>query len=104
MSDAHNGGAGSPARAAPGVAFAGMSKEELMQFANDPFWVRIRWALFILFWLIWFGMIAGAVLVIITGAFFPLPFFSPSPSWLSLMNCKKYVFALLLSAEMPCEA
>ncbi|XP_029177815.1 neutral and basic amino acid transport protein rBAT isoform X2 [Nylanderia fulva] len=44
---------------------AGMSKEELMKFANDPFWVKMRWALFILFWLLWAGMLAGAVAIIV---------------------------------------
>merc|ERR1719228_2274691 len=24
-----------------------------MQYANDPFWVRLRWVLFIAFWVIW---------------------------------------------------
>ncbi|CAG0915130.1 unnamed protein product [Notodromas monacha] len=61
-----NGTTGSPTRAAPNVTFAGMSKEELMQYANDPFWVRLRWFLFIFFWLVWFGMIGGAVAVILT--------------------------------------
>ena len=32
------------------AVFAGMGKEELMRFANDPFWVRTRWILFSLFW------------------------------------------------------
>ncbi|XP_072744671.1 amino acid transporter heavy chain SLC3A1 [Anoplolepis gracilipes] len=45
-------------------ALAGMNKEELMKFANDPFWVKLRWALFILFWLLWAGMLAGAIAII----------------------------------------
>jgi solute carrier family 3 protein 2 len=47
------------------IAFAGMGKEELMKFANDPFWVRLRWFLFIFFWLLWVAMLAGAVTIII---------------------------------------
>ncbi|XP_070166605.1 amino acid transporter heavy chain SLC3A1 [Polyergus mexicanus] len=47
-------------------AFAGMSKEELMKFVNDPFWVRLRWVLFIFFWLLWAGMLAGAIAIIVT--------------------------------------
>jgi len=47
------------------IAFAGMGKEELMKFANDPFWVRLRWFLFISFWLLWAAMLAGAVTIII---------------------------------------
>lgn len=46
-------------------AFAGMGKEELMKFANDPFWVRTRWFLFILFWLLWLAMLAGAIAIIV---------------------------------------
>jgi solute carrier family 3 protein 2 len=46
------------------VVFSGMSKDELMKFANDPFWVRMRWFLFILFWLTWLAMLAGAISII----------------------------------------
>lgn len=42
-----------------------MTKEELMKYANDPFWVRLRWIFFIGFWLVWLGMLLGAVLIII---------------------------------------
>lgn len=45
--------------------FVGMGKEELMKFANDPFWVRLRWILFVGFWLLWAGMLVGAVLIIV---------------------------------------
>ncbi|PSN37701.1 hypothetical protein C0J52_16909 [Blattella germanica] len=47
------------------IAFVGMGKEELMKFANDPFWVRLRWFLFILFWLLWAAMLAGAIAIIV---------------------------------------
>lgn len=33
-----------------GQTFSGLNKEELMKYADDPFWVRLRWALFIIFW------------------------------------------------------
>lgn len=42
-----------------------MSKEELMKYANDPFWVRLRWICFVGFWAIWVGMLVGAILIII---------------------------------------
>lgn len=42
-----------------------MTKEELMKYANDPFWVRLRWILFTLFWAIWVGMLIGAISIII---------------------------------------
>lgn len=45
--------------------FTGLSKEELLRAAGTPGWVRARWALLILFWLGWLGMLAGAVLIIV---------------------------------------
>jgi phage shock protein PspC (stress-responsive transcriptional regulator) len=45
--------------------FVGLGKEELMKYANDPFWVRLRWILFILFWLLWVAMLAGAIVIIV---------------------------------------
>ncbi|CAH0380573.1 unnamed protein product [Bemisia tabaci] len=44
--------------------FTGMGKEELMKYADDPFWVRLRWFLFILFWAIWIAMLVGAIGII----------------------------------------
>lgn len=45
--------------------FTGLTKEELMKYSKDPFWIRIRWTLFILFWVVWFIMLFGAITVII---------------------------------------
>ncbi|CAO1443178.1 unnamed protein product [Diamesa serratosioi] len=45
--------------------FTGMTKDELMKYANDPFWVRLRWVLFIFFWALWVAMLAGAIAIII---------------------------------------
>ncbi|KAF5297103.1 hypothetical protein FQA39_LY02683 [Lamprigera yunnana] len=45
--------------------FVGLSKDELMKYANDPFWVTLRWFLFILFWLLWAAMLISAVLIIV---------------------------------------
>ncbi|NP_001079446.1 solute carrier family 3 (amino acid transporter heavy chain), member 2 L homeolog [Xenopus laevis] len=45
--------------------FTGLSKEELLRVAGTPTWVRVRWALLILFWLGWAGMLAGAVVIIV---------------------------------------
>ncbi|XP_055626891.1 uncharacterized protein LOC129768958 [Toxorhynchites rutilus septentrionalis] len=44
--------------------FSGMTKDELMKFANDPFWIRLRWFLFIVFWGLWIAMLAGAIYII----------------------------------------
>ncbi|KAJ6656990.1 hypothetical protein lerEdw1_002991 [Lerista edwardsae] len=45
--------------------FTGLSKEELLQVAGTPGWVRTRWALLVLFWLGWLGMLAGAIVIIV---------------------------------------
>ncbi|XP_042296652.1 4F2 cell-surface antigen heavy chain isoform X2 [Sceloporus undulatus] len=45
--------------------FTGLSKEELLEVAGTPAWVRTRWALLILFWLGWLGMLAGAIVIIV---------------------------------------
>lgn len=45
-------------------SFVGLTKEELMRYANDPFWVRLRWFLFVTFWLLWAAMLVGAILII----------------------------------------
>uniref|UniRef100_A0A3P8VVT7 Solute carrier family 3 member 2b n=1 Tax=Cynoglossus semilaevis TaxID=244447 RepID=A0A3P8VVT7_CYNSE len=47
------------------AAFTGLNKDELLRVAGTPRWVRIRWTLLILFWLGWFGMLAGSVLIIL---------------------------------------
>lgn len=46
-------------------SFAGLGKEELMKYANDPFWVRTRKILFIIFWLAWFAMLVAAIVIIV---------------------------------------
>jgi len=45
--------------------FSGLTKEELMEFANDPFWKRLRWFLFALFWLVWIAMLVSAIVIIV---------------------------------------
>ncbi|CAJ1074893.1 F2 cell-surface antigen heavy chain-like [Xyrichtys novacula] len=47
------------------VKFTGLTKEELLRVAGTPGWVRTRWALLVVFWLGWLGMLAGAVLIIL---------------------------------------
>lgn len=63
----------------PKKDYEGLSKEELMQFANDPFWVRLRWGLFILFWVIWVAMLAASVVIIIYAPKCPSP--EPKQWW-----------------------
>ncbi|CAL8111492.1 unnamed protein product [Orchesella dallaii] len=45
-------------------SFVGLGKEDLLELANRPFWVRLRWALFITFWLMWIALLVGAALII----------------------------------------
>lgn len=47
------------------VTFTGLSKDELMEVAGTPGWVRTRWVLLVLFWLGWVGMLAGAIVIIV---------------------------------------
>lgn len=45
--------------------FVGLTKEELMKFANDPFWRRVRIILMVLFVITWVVMLAAAVAIIV---------------------------------------
>lgn len=69
----------------PDVVFSGMGKEELSKYANDPFWVRIRWSLFILFWLTWIGMLAAAIIIVVLA-----PKCSPPPNLNDLQKGSVY--------------
>merc|ERR1711993_152028 len=53
--------------------YESLSKEELMKFANDPFWVRLRWILFVLFWIVWVAMLVASVVIIIYAPKCPSP-------------------------------
>ena len=56
------------------IQFNGLTKEQVMSTAKDPFWVRMRWALLILFWVVWFSMlIAAGVIVYVTPKCPPIP-------------------------------
>lgn len=59
--------------------FQGLTKDELMKYANDPYWVRMRWFLFILFWVIWVAMLAASVVIIIYAPKCPSP--DPKQWW-----------------------
>lgn len=45
--------------------FSGLTKDELMKYSDDPFWVRLRWFLFILFWAAWLAMLVVAIVIIV---------------------------------------
>lgn len=61
------------------VAFAGMGKEELMKYANDPFWIRLRWTLFALFWIAWLAMLVVAIVIVVLAPKCPAP--APLDYW-----------------------
>jgi len=61
------------------AGFQGLTKDELMKYANDPFWVKLRWFLFILFWIIWVTMLAASVVIIIYAPKCPSP--EPKQWW-----------------------
>ncbi|KAL8590338.1 hypothetical protein ACOMHN_006454 [Nucella lapillus] len=48
-----------------GSSFVGLGKEELKKYAEDPFWVRLRWIMFILFWVGWLAMLVSAIVIIV---------------------------------------
>ncbi|CAH8503990.1 unnamed protein product [Heterobilharzia americana] len=43
-----------------------LTREDLMQLdSKEPFWLRLRWGLFILFWIVWIGLLLAAILIIV---------------------------------------
>jgi len=65
--------------AEPQDGFQGLTKEELMKYAADPFWVRLRWALFLLFWAVWVAMLVASVVIIVYAPKCPSP--EPKEWW-----------------------
>jgi len=59
--------------------YESLTKEELMKFANDPYWVRLRWILFALFWVIWVAMLVASIVIIINAPKCPSP--EPKQWW-----------------------
>ena len=45
--------------------FVGLKKEELMRYANDPYWVRVRYVLLALFIVAWIAMLVAAIVIIV---------------------------------------
>ena len=45
--------------------YPALTKSELMEYAKDPFWVGLRWGLFIFFWLIWLTMLVASIVIIV---------------------------------------
>ncbi|KAJ0173809.1 hypothetical protein K1T71_010958 [Dendrolimus kikuchii] len=80
--------------------FSGLTKEELLKYADDPFWVNLRWFMFVLFWTAWLAMLAGAIAIIIRApkcaAPIPKTWFEKDP--LVDVNGLKYEH---LASELP---
>ena len=58
---------------APGYTGQGLSKSEVMMYANDPTWKKIRMGSFLLFWLIWLGMLGASIAIVATATCPPKP-------------------------------
>ncbi|VDP01883.1 unnamed protein product [Heligmosomoides polygyrus] len=43
----------------------GLTEEELEPYRDDPFWKTLRWALFVLFWLLWLALFVAAILLVV---------------------------------------
>lgn len=63
---------------APAATFNGLSKSEVLKFGTDPFWVKLRWSLFVLFAIAWVGMLAFAILIVV---FTPRCPYRPKQDW-----------------------
>ena len=59
--------------------FPALTKTELMEYANDPFWKGLRWALFAMFWLIWVAMLVASIVIIVMAPKCPPP--APKQWW-----------------------
>ncbi|XP_062617581.1 amino acid transporter heavy chain SLC3A1-like [Saccostrea cucullata] len=60
------------------VSFTGLGKEELMQYADDPFWKRVRLILLIVFWAGWIAMLVAAIVIIVLAPRCP---YRPDQKW-----------------------
>ena len=59
--------------------YPALTKSELMEYAKDPFWVGLRWGLFIFFWLIWLTMLVASIVIIVMAPKCPPP--APKQWW-----------------------
>merc|ERR1712018_972611 len=59
--------------------YPALTKSELMEYAKDPFWVGLRWGLFIFFWLIWITMLVASIVIIVMAPKCPPP--APKQWW-----------------------
>lgn len=60
------------------IKFSGLSQEEVLNYSTDPSWVKLRWILFSLFWIIWIGLLGTAVGIVVLTPGCP---YKPSMNW-----------------------
>ena len=60
------------------VSFTGLGKEELMKYADDPFWKKVRIILLVLFWVGWVAMLVAAIVIIVLAPRCP---YRPDQKW-----------------------
>lgn len=60
------------------VSFTGLGKEELLKYADDPYWKKVRIILFVLFWVGWLGMLVAAIIIIVLAPRCP---YRPDQKW-----------------------
>lgn len=60
------------------VKFSGLTKEEVLNYSTDPSWVKLRWILFSLFWIIWLGLLGAAIGIVVLTPGCP---YRPNMNW-----------------------
>lgn len=58
--------------------FIGLKRDELEKFATDPYWVRLRIILLVLFGIVWVGMLVAAIVIVVVAPKCPP---RPSQDW-----------------------
>jgi glycosidase len=66
--------------------FIGLTQEELARYADDPFWRRLRIALFVLFWISWILMFVIAIILVVTSPKCPP---KPQRQWWQKQLCSQ---------------
>ena len=44
----------------------GLTKDELLQYMDNPGWRKARWISFSLFWIAWLAMLFGSIAIVMT--------------------------------------
>jgi len=60
------------------IPITGLGKEELMKYADDPFWKKVRLVLFIICWVGWIAMLVATIIIIVLAPRCP---YRPEQKW-----------------------